>query len=136
MLSLVHSFDTISNGDYPEAGLLQGKDGAFYGTALQGGVVNCHGLGCGTVFRISADRSSFSVLHKFAGGTSDGGAPNASLVQGTDGAFYGTTTQGGASDNGVVFRLELQALIGRTTCGPAELRQCPTPSVKPRSTRS
>src|SRR3989442_4049109 len=92
VLSLVHSFDTISNGDYPEAGLLQGKDGAFYGTALQGGVVNCHGLGCGTVFRISADRSSFSVLHKFAGGTSDGGAPNASLVQGTDGAFYGTTT--------------------------------------------
>jgi uncharacterized repeat protein (TIGR03803 family) len=103
-LSLLHSFDP-TNGDYPEAGLVQGKDGAFYGTALQGGVVNCHDLGCGTVFRISADGSSFSVLHKFAGGTSDGGAPNASLVQGTDGAFYGTTTQGGASDNGVVFRL-------------------------------
>jgi hypothetical protein len=41
-----------------------------------------------------------------AGGTSDGGAPNAILIQGTDGAFYGTTTQGGASDNGVVFRLK------------------------------
>jgi len=104
-LSLLHSFDSLTNGDYPEAGLIQGKDGAFYGTTLQGGVVNCHDQGCGTVFRISADGSSFSVLHKFAGGTSDGGASNASLIQGTDGAFYGTTTQGGASDKGVVFRL-------------------------------
>jgi uncharacterized repeat protein (TIGR03803 family) len=105
-LSLLHSFDTISNGDYPEAGLVQGKDGAFYGTALQGGVVNCRGFGCGTVFRITGDGSSFSVLHMLAGGTSDGGAPNAILIQGTDGAFYGTTTQGGASDDGVVFRLK------------------------------
>jgi uncharacterized repeat protein (TIGR03803 family) len=94
-----------TNGTYPEAGLVQGRDGAFYGTTIQGGVVNCHGLGCGTVFRISADGSSFSVLHKFAGGRTDGGAPNANLIQGTDGAFYGTTTQGGASDQGVVFRL-------------------------------
>jgi hypothetical protein len=47
--------------------------------------------GVGTVLRITADGSSFSVLHMFAGGTSDGGAPNAVLIQGTDGAFYGTT---------------------------------------------
>src|SRR5207245_8893252 len=81
-LSLLHSFDPLTNGDYPEAGLVQGKDGAFYGTTLQGGVVNCHDHGCGTVFRVSADGSSLSVLHRFAGGTNDGGASNASLIQG------------------------------------------------------
>lgn len=106
-LSRLHSFDSVdaTNGAYPEAGLVRGRDGAFYGTTIQGGVVNCHDRGCGTVFRINPDGSSFSVLHKFMGGSTDGGAPNASLVQGTDGAFYGTTTQGGSLDQGVVFRL-------------------------------
>ena len=104
-LSLLHSFDSVdsTNGAYPQAALVQGRDGAFYGTTLQGGV-NCNGAGCGTVFRVSPDGSSFSVLHRFAGAPADGGTPNANLVLGNDGAFYGTTTQGGASDGGVVFR--------------------------------
>jgi uncharacterized repeat protein (TIGR03803 family) len=45
------------------------------------------------------------VLHSFKGGT-DGQYPYAGLIA-LDGAVYGTTYQGGASDAGTVFKLSL-----------------------------
>jgi uncharacterized repeat protein (TIGR03803 family) len=96
--SVLHSFD-YTNGGNPEAGLVEGTDGDFYGTA--GGGASDQG----TVFKVSADGASFSLLHTFAGGTADGSQPQAELVQGTDGAFYGTTRGGGASGNGTVFKV-------------------------------
>src|SRR5664279_3943802 len=45
----------------------------------------------------------FSNLWSFSG--SDGGAPYARLVQGSDGNFYGTTYGGGANNTGTVFRI-------------------------------
>jgi uncharacterized repeat protein (TIGR03803 family) len=45
-----------------------------------------------------------SILHAFTGG-SDGSAPQAALIQATDGNLYGTTGDGGASGMGDVFRL-------------------------------
>ena len=44
-----------------------------------------------------------TMLYSFSG--SDGAAPYAGLVQGTDGNFYGTTCQGGTSGYGTVFRI-------------------------------
>ena len=46
-----------------------------------------------------------SVLHVFAGGTADGSHAVGGLVLGPDGAFYGTTVNGGTTANGTVFRL-------------------------------
>jgi uncharacterized repeat protein (TIGR03803 family) len=48
---------------------------------------------------------SFIVLHSFAGGPTDGGAPYAGLIRDSAGNRYGTTQSGGASNAGVVFRL-------------------------------
>jgi uncharacterized repeat protein (TIGR03803 family) len=45
----------------------------------------------------------YSNFYSFTGG-SDGGRPT-SLIQGSDGNFYGTTASGGATNNGVVFNL-------------------------------
>ena len=45
--------------------------------------------GNGTVFRISAT-GALTTLYSFTGGN-DGGSPDAGLVQGSDGNFYGTT---------------------------------------------
>ena len=45
------------------------------------------------------------VLLSFTG-EADGGYPTAGLVQGSDGNFYGTTSAGGASNYGTVFRLD------------------------------
>ena len=46
-----------------------------------------------------------TVLHNFIGGTTDGANPYAALIQATDGNFYGTTTEGGASGFGTVFKM-------------------------------
>jgi uncharacterized repeat protein (TIGR03803 family) len=46
---------------------------------------------------------AYSNFYSFTGG-SDGGQPT-SLIQGSDGNFYGTTASGGATNNGVVFNL-------------------------------
>jgi uncharacterized repeat protein (TIGR03803 family) len=46
------------------------------------------------------------VLHSFAGGLSDGLNPNDSLIQATDGRFFGTTEQGGNGNIGTVFSMD------------------------------
>jgi uncharacterized repeat protein (TIGR03803 family) len=47
---------------------------------------------------------SFSVIHNFTGGT-DGANPLNGLTMGAAGYMYGTTSAGGAHNNGTVFRL-------------------------------
>jgi uncharacterized repeat protein (TIGR03803 family) len=49
-----------------------------------------------------------TVLHTFVG-ADDGIRPTAALVQGADGALYGSTTVGGAFGLGVLFRIALAA---------------------------
>ncbi len=76
-----------ADGTHPYGGLVQGKDGYFYGTTPTGGP----GIYYGTVFKISPD-GVFTTLHSFNG--FDGDNPTGALIQGTDGNFYGTTSAG------------------------------------------
>jgi len=85
----------LSNGGTPESGLVQGTDGNLYGTTFFGGTSTACTSGCGTVFKITP-AGVLTTLHTFI--STDGEAPFGQLVQGTDGNFYGTTTQGGLSD--------------------------------------
>ena len=45
----------------------------------------------------------YEILHHFAGGTSDGRFPAAALLEGSDGALYGTAEGGGINESGIVF---------------------------------
>ena len=103
---VLRSFDSSLGGPYePTAGLVQGSDGFLYGTTQFGGV-----SGVGAVYKVSTNGSGYTTLHQFGVG-SDGRSPQAPLIQGLDGALYGTTAlggmgaQGGASGFGTVFRL-------------------------------
>ena len=101
----LHSFAGYpTDGANPYAGLIQGPDGTLYGTTYGGGANNA-----GTVFQMAPDGSGFTVLHSFAGYTTDGAGPYAGLIQGPDGTLYGTTYGGGnsLSARGVVFQLTL-----------------------------
>jgi uncharacterized repeat protein (TIGR03803 family) len=69
---------------FPEAALLLGKDGALYGATYFGG------KGGGTIFKLQTDGAGFRVLHSFDHETG-GSCPKAALIQGPDGALYGTT---------------------------------------------
>lgn len=83
----------------PTGGLIEGRDGVLYGTTFRGGNADA-----GTVFRIARDGTGFRVLHAFAP-TNDCRNPQAELLEGSDGALYGTTTSGGGHGRGGVFRL-------------------------------
>jgi uncharacterized repeat protein (TIGR03803 family) len=87
-----------SDGETPYGGLVQARDGSFYGTAYGGGVNND-----GTVFSITST-GNFTPLHSFAG-SSDGAYPYAALMQATDGNLYGTTFEGGTHGLGTVFQI-------------------------------
>lgn len=60
----------------------------------------------GTVLKITAG-GKLSTLYSFCAqtGCTDGYAPEAGLVQATDGNFYGTTYRGGAYGYGTVFKI-------------------------------
>jgi uncharacterized repeat protein (TIGR03803 family) len=85
-LTTLYSFcaqANCSDGFVPRS-LTLGTDGNFYGATNFGGAgVYC----CGTVFKITPD-GQLTTLHNFDG--SDGSSPS-SLIQGSDGNFYGTT---------------------------------------------
>ncbi len=93
-LSTLHQFSS-SDGYFPTVLVQSPSDGNFYGlTTGDGPGTNCTGLpGCGTIFKITPE-GALTTLHTFDG--TDGEYPN-SLVQGTDGNFYGTTLYGGAN---------------------------------------
>jgi uncharacterized repeat protein (TIGR03803 family) len=99
--TVVYSFAGGSDGESPKAKLLLASDGNFYGTTQFGGTGHS-----GIVFKLTPEGVE-TVLYSFTGG-SDGAIPRGDLVQGSDGALYGTTFSGGISGRGVVFRLTLQ----------------------------
>src|ERR1022692_1023185 len=96
-LTTIYNFANTPDGANPDAGLVLGTDGKFYGTTYQGGT-----SGLGTVFKITS-LGTFTTLHSFTG--ADGQGPEAALVQGSNGNYYGTTAGGGASNLGTVFKI-------------------------------
>jgi uncharacterized repeat protein (TIGR03803 family) len=87
-----------TNGAYPIGGLIQGRDGSFYGTTAIGGT-----NGYGTVFKV-ATNGTFTLLVSFD--NTNGASPYSGLVQASDGSLYGTTYQGGTNGGyGTLFKL-------------------------------
>jgi uncharacterized repeat protein (TIGR03803 family) len=103
-LTTLHSFCSEANcadGMTPYAGLIQATDGNLYGTTFQAGVNNS-----GTIFKISLS-GSFSVFYPFCSEAycTDGAITYAPLLQASDGNFYGTTYDGGATGQGVIYKI-------------------------------
>src|SRR3954469_6093494 len=84
-VSLIHSFSG-PDGAQPFCPVMQGTDGAIYGTTQNGG-----GFGFGNVFKLNTDGSGFQVIHDVNVGALEGTNPSAPVVQGADGSFYFTT---------------------------------------------
>jgi uncharacterized repeat protein (TIGR03803 family) len=82
----------------PRAGLVQGRDGNFYGTTFLGGAFDA-----GTIFKITA-AGALTTIHQFA--PPDAGLPSAALILARNGKFYGTTIRGGPCDCGTLFEMD------------------------------
>ncbi len=87
-----------TDGSVPTAALVQATDGNFYGTTWN----SSGGSNYGTVFKITP-KGALTTLHSFQ--VSDGSYPYAGLVQATNGSFYGTTSSGGTTGVGTIFKL-------------------------------
>ncbi|HEY1800333.1 MAG TPA: choice-of-anchor tandem repeat GloVer-containing protein, partial [Terriglobales bacterium] len=87
-------------GSSPQSSLVQGADGAFYGTTILGGNNNCVS-GCGTVFKVTS-LGALTPLYIFCrqANCPDGNSPAAGLLLASDGNFYGTTSGDDPSDPG------------------------------------
>jgi uncharacterized repeat protein (TIGR03803 family) len=105
-LTVLHSFPaSATDGALPEAIMIQGTDGNFYGTTTVGGANDETNLGDGTIFKITPS-GTVTILHSFNGSsTTDGAYPQAGLIQGTDGNFYGTVSDGGKYGYGAVYKI-------------------------------
>jgi uncharacterized repeat protein (TIGR03803 family) len=102
-LNTLYSFSGY-DGSVPQAGLVQGSDGFLYGTTTAGGSGSAGVDGVGTVFKVTTN-GVLTTLYSFGG--NDGAVPEAGLVLGSDGSFYGTTYGGGQGGAGTVFRLTI-----------------------------
>jgi uncharacterized repeat protein (TIGR03803 family) len=118
---VLYKFD-LTHGRFPVA-LIQASDGNFYGMARAGGSYDA-----GVIFRMTPSHQ-VTVLHTFTGG-SDGQEPLGGFLQGSDGYLYGTTSEGGASGFGVLFRISttgkftvLHNFEQSTGSGPVALMQ-------------
>ena len=101
----LHSFTAIltnmnSDGANPHAGLVLSGN-TLYGTAEGGGT---SGRTAGTLFAVNTDGTGFTNLHSFQNSGGDGGHPDAGLILWGN-TLYGTTTSGGGSGNGMVFKV-------------------------------
>lgn len=73
--------------------LIEGTDGSFYGVARYGGTSTSAG---GTIFKVTSGGKETTLYNFCATDCADGYLPY-SVVQGTDGNFYGSTTRGGGA---------------------------------------
>jgi uncharacterized repeat protein (TIGR03803 family) len=101
--SLLNRFDGL-DGSGLTTPVTQASNGSFYGTAQQGGLLDPL---AGDLFQIDSS-GALRVLHSFTqSDTKSGYLPFAPLIQGNDGALYGTTASGGDKGHGAIFRLDL-----------------------------
>lgn len=110
VIKMLYSFNAFDDGGHqPQAPLVLGTDGIFYGTTFGNSALNQQG----NIFKITA-AGAYTNLNglDFVKGVTDGAFPSAGLVQASNGLFYGATTRGGippglfADDAGVLFDID------------------------------
>jgi uncharacterized repeat protein (TIGR03803 family) len=108
--AVVFSASDGKDGGIYYAGLSDNRHGvlSLYGATDIGGSSGCDSLGCGTVFLLTPPAGGQTVwvrtvLHTFNGG--DGAYPQSRLMDGNEGALFGTTARGGSVDGGTIFKL-------------------------------
>jgi uncharacterized repeat protein (TIGR03803 family) len=96
---LLHKFgETHHDGKNPYGSLLLVND-TLYGTTANGGDKDM-----GTVFVINTDGNNYQRLYSFGGRANDGSKPIDNVIL-VNGWLYGMTTEGGAHNQGAIFKV-------------------------------
>ena len=94
-------FDS-TDGANPQGSLIQASDGKLYGMTYQGG-----SGGSGVIFSLDPSTTTFMNQKNFD--LTDGGFPQGSLMQASDGKLYGMTLKGGITSIGIIFSFDPSA---------------------------
>jgi len=115
--TVLHRFTTSTDGVQPSGKLTEASDGALYGATLGGGAYSG-----GVLFKLNKDGTGYTILRSFASTSTDGSGLLGGVIEGSDGALYGTTDGGGTSSAGTIFK------INKDGTGYAVLRSFTTAS--------
>src|SRR5262245_40586066 len=96
-----------TNGATAESTLIQGRDGDFYGAAMQGGLFSF-----GTIFKVTTN-GVYTNLVSF--NWTNGAYPQAGLMQDNEGNLWGTTYDGGTNGLGTVFTITTNGVFRSTS---------------------
>jgi len=96
------SFTRLENGQFGKpllqyAQIVAGKDGNFFAISTAQGKAS--------VVKFKSLKDTPTVVHKFAASPTDGNRPDANLVLDGKGNLYGSTSAGGMSQNGVIYKI-------------------------------
>lgn len=100
---VLYSFSAsgTTDGADPSAGMTIGADGTMYSTTPDGGA-----YGAGTVFSLKKTSKGWKLtVIQNLNGTSNGGYPYEGLMMDAAGNLYGAAPTGGASGQGIIYRL-------------------------------
>jgi uncharacterized repeat protein (TIGR03803 family) len=99
--TILYSFPGGNAGVSPTGAVVRDSSGNLYGLTQLGGSLNG-----GIVFKLDQHNNE-TVIHNFAGTDAgpDGAFPEGSLIRDSAGNLYGTTSYGGASGWGTVFKV-------------------------------
>lgn len=97
-VTIIHNFDRQTDGEGPTT-LIEASDGFLYGSA---GPIETHTSTCGVIFRATL-AGHVDILHELL--PSEGCGYNVTLLEASDGNFYGATQSRGTFDRGTIFRL-------------------------------
>jgi len=96
--TVLHDYDGINDGCFPQAGVVRDSKGNLYGNTPKCGIANV-----GTVWELSP-KGKLALLHSFLG--IDGTNPLGEVLRTAKGTLYGTTEYGGAYGGGTVWKYE------------------------------
>jgi len=94
-----HEFDSLT-GSNPEGSLMQASNGKLYGMTSKGGVNDD-----GVIFEYDLVTNAYTTKFDFDNLVT-GRVPFGSLIESSNGKFYGMTSAGGAQDRGVLFEYD------------------------------
>ncbi|MGO4884450.1 MAG: choice-of-anchor tandem repeat GloVer-containing protein [Bryobacteraceae bacterium] len=97
---MLYNFQPAIGGTGPYFGVTLDGAGNLFGTTNGGGIP----LNLGVVYKLSPVGQE-TVLHTFQGGSADGANPVGNVVLDQAGSLYGVTTNAGADNHGVVYKL-------------------------------
>ena len=116
--NVLYNFGGSGDGRLPFGNLARDAAGNLYGVTMQGGAYEV-----GTIFKLD-DNNNETIIHSF-GDSGDGAPPGGGLATDRAGNLYGTTTEGGSSYFGTVFKLDpsgtetvLHTFLGKQGNGP------------------